>query len=67
MKYVPAGTRIEGPDGMGYDVLGEVSLNCTNLKSADYRPFGGAPIPESGRVPPKWLRDGLKEKAIERD
>lgn len=68
MKYIPAGTKIEGPDGMGYEITSDDVIKGGFLHSKFIKAYGGAPeVVPGSPIRAKWLLEGLKEKAIERD
>lgn len=54
----PAGTLIEGPEGMGYRV--RKTMTMRDPKTDEFlEPFGGAPVATGDDRAPRWLFAGL--------
>ncbi len=59
-KSWKAGTKLIGPDGMGYTLTRDVAFGDIMLAS-DFAPFGGAPEPVNGQERPPWFEDAYLE------
>lgn len=57
---IKAGTRIEGPDGMGYTTTHDIG-HLSVLTVSTFEPYGGAPVPKRGEMFIGWLVDWLKK------
>ncbi len=54
MKFLEKGYVIKGPDGQGYTVTR--AINPGDVIYPDmFEPFGGAPVPVAGGIPPEWV------------
>ena len=57
------GQKIHGPDGEGYEAVRDIN-DGDFIHISDFKPFGGAPEPETGIKMPDWLAIALKARSL---